>query len=287
MAIPNDMTAIVNGTLLYIGGGTPEVVAVTQVMPGAFQANFTQTHLASDPITVSSLAGQQFKPGFNWPIFTVMGVVSSTSLIIDMNWGGTPLTASSYTILKMYYTFATDLKGLMSVVDPIQGIELMLHYPLEQLNWEDPQRASVNFPQYVVDHSPDAAGNAVFELWPAPATAYTFYFTYYKQWPDMKARGDTPPYFMTPSVIIAGAIADALRTKIIPTNALGNQGDPWYDPQTAQIYEGKFLSGASAMSNSDNDRYIKDYTWDRRNGGFPGGNNFWTAHDPDVWSGNW
>jgi hypothetical protein len=142
---PVDMTNITDSSLLYIGGGSPEVVAVTSTTSGAFVASFNQTHLAGDPVTCSSLAGQQFKPGFQNPIFTVMGVASPTSLILDLPWAGPILSGTSYTILKMYYTFATDIKDLLSVIDPRQGIDLVLHYPLAKLNDEDVSYDSICF----------------------------------------------------------------------------------------------------------------------------------------------
>ena len=279
-ATPASMTGINTFTTLYIGGANPEVVAPSSVTTGVFWANFTLTHSSGDPITCSSLVGRQFKPGFQYPVFTITAVPTATSMIVDQAWAGTALSSATYNIIKMYYVFATDLKGLMSVVDPQQGIELQLHYPLTQMNWDDPQRSSTNLPQYVVDHSVDANGNAVYELWPPPTTAYVLYFLYYKQWPDMKADGDTPPPFMNPAVIAYGAIADALRTKVQPN-------DPYYDLQSAQAWEGRFMAGAEAMMNADNDKFQQAYTWPPRAMGLPGGNTFWVSHDSEVWSGNW
>lgn len=298
--VPADMTNITDTSVLYVGGDLPEIVTVREISPGggAFTAVFAKQHAAGDPITASSLVGRQLKVGYMYPIYTILAVADTTStfngpvfnqeswnggdsaLIIDMPWAGPAVEGSAYTLLKMYYTFATDIKDMLSVVDPQQGLELLAHYPLEQLNFIDPQRSATNLPQYVVDHSPDVSGNAVYELWPAPTVAMKLYFEYYRQWPDMKDAGDIPPPFMNPAVIIAGAIADALRTKVAAN-------DPFYDPHAAGVWEGRFMTGADALSQADNGKYQKAYTWDRAGGGTPGGANFWRQHDPDVWAGNW
>lgn len=279
---PASMTNITPDTWLYVdgGGANPEVVYVLQTNTTSFTAVFRYSHAANVTATTSSLAYRTLRTGYQQPNFLITAVTSATSLLIDIPWGGDALTAIGYTILKNLYNFAPDLKMLLSAVDPRQGIEMLINYPLGKLNQEDPQRAAIDFPRLVATHSMSPAGTAMFEIWPSPTTNRQIYFEYYKQPYDMKAPGDTPPPYIDGGVLVAGAIADALRTKV-------TEDDPYYDPNTAEVWEQRFLSGVDRLAYADDNLFNQSYTWRSGSWSYPSGANFDQSHDAGIWTGNY
>lgn len=282
LVAPASMTGITTDTLLYVdaNGPNPEVVPVLEVSPQNFRANFQFPHDTGSTLTASSLAYRQLKVGFQFPIYTVTAVIDATDLLLDQPWAGAALAATSYSIQQMYYTFKTDLRDFIAVVDPQNGETLALHYPREQLDWDDPQRAANDWPQYVVDYSQNLNGNMQWELYPSPTSARQLYFTYVKQIPDMKAATDRPPAFLDPSIIVMGAAADAFKVRV--PNA-----DPRGDLQISMMWEQRFTASINAAMDADNSKRQAAYTWARAGFGRPGGANFWQAHDEDVWFGRY
>jgi hypothetical protein len=283
-AAPASMTNVTTDTLLYVGAGgpNPEVVAVNEITPSSFRAKFQSTHAPSETITASSLAYRQFYAGFMSPVYTVIAVTSTTSLLLDLSWAGTALSGISYQIYQSYYTFAPDLVDFISVVDPANATQLQLHYPKAQLDWDDPQRSATEWPQYVCDYSQNLNGNMQYELWPNPTSARQLYFTYIKQWPEMKARTDRPPSFFNPSILVYGALSDAFKVTLPGEQARNN-----LNLNAANMWEQRFQMELMNAMQADNGKAQAAYTWARGGGGLPGGNNFWQTHDPDVWMGNY
>lgn len=278
---PADMTGIAPDTWLYVdaAGTNPEVVYVIDTNQNNFTAKFNYRHNAAATITCSSFAGRTLRTGFQKPNFLITAVVSTTSLLIEIPWGGTALTSTTYTILKNLYTFAPDLKQLMSVVDPLQGLSLTINYPLTMQNRADPQRSGVDFPQYVVSHSINQSGTALFELWPSPTTARQMYFEYYQQPKDMKAPGDQPPPYIDGQVLVAGALADAYKTRI-------GVDDQYFDLNVSQMWETRFAESLQALMQADQNLFSQQYTWNTGNWGYPRGSNFEQSHDLDSFFGN-
>jgi hypothetical protein len=185
------------------------------------------------------------------------------------------LTGTSVTIRKQYYTFATDLKDFISVVDPQQGISLTLHYPREQLDYDDPQRSAVDWPYYVSDYSQNLNYNMQYELWPSPTSQRQLYFTYVREWPQMVAATDRAPSFLDPSILVYGALADAWKIKLPGENVSGNL-------QTAQMYEAQFQNAVAVAYQADNGKRMAAYSWPLGGMGPAGGANYWQSHDPGV-----
>jgi hypothetical protein len=278
---PASMANITTDTLLYVdAGGTPEVIPVLEVTPTQFRANFKSAHTGGFTATCSSLSYQQWVVGYMYPIYTITAVISATSLLIDLPWAGTNLPNTSATIRKQYYTFATDQKDFVSVVDPQQGISLLLHYPREQIDWEDPQRSAVNWPYYVIDYSPNLNLNQQFELWPSPTTQRQLYYTYVREWPAMVANTDRPPSFLDPSILVYGALADAWAIKLPGENINGNL-------QISQRWEQQFQAAVMNAMSADNGKRMAAYTWPNSGSGYPGGANYSQSHDPDVFFGSY
>ncbi len=281
---PASMQGIATDAFLYIDStGTPESVAVLETTRTTFTANFNQRHNMNCTATQSSLAGLQLRLAGNCPVFTVRGVHSATELEIDMAWGNATLTNSAYQIVKMYFSIAPDLKDIVNLWDPAQGRPLMFHKTQDWLNAIDPQRSATGVPLAMVDWSPSEAGSMQYELYPHQVGPYQLPVLYYRQWPMLKNPTDKPPWFINPSMIVDGAIADALR---IRNQLVGSeQTDPFFDPKTAQIYETKFQAGMEAALNANESKAqkaLEDYhsQW----GGFVPGGSWAQSHIAD---GDW
>ncbi len=283
--VPVSMIGIEVDSLLYIdSSGTPEAVAVLEVGRTTFKANFQKLHTAGATVTQSSLAGQQLVLGSTIPIYTVRAIASATSLLIDQEWGITALTADSYQILKCYFTIAPDLKDIVALWDPTQGRPMAFHKSQDYLNYRDPQRAATGVPLVLADYMPTEAGTMQYELWPHQAISYQIPVLYCRQWPEMKNPTDLPPYFISPSVIIAGATADALR---IRDQQVGiESSDPFFDPKTAEIYERQFRDGLVAAINANQSKALNVLENYRQWMGYMPGGNWAQSHVSDDYYGD-
>lgn len=283
---PASMAGIAVDSFLYIdSGGDPEAVAVLETTNTTFTANFLKRHNANCTVTQSSLAGLQIKLGAFYPVFTVRAIHSATELEIDIPWGGAPLTAAAYQIVKAYFSIAPDLKDIIALWDPTQGRPLAYHKSREYINIRDPQRTATGFPICLADWSPSESGSMQYELWPHQLTPYQIPILYARQWPVLKNPTDRPPFFINPSVIIDGAIADALR---VNNQMMGSeQADPFFNPRLADTYELKFKAGMEAAHNANQSKAQTELeNWRNFTGYMPGGS-WWQSHiGPDAW-GDW
>ncbi len=281
---PASMVGIKTDAFLYIdSSGTPESVAVLETTRTTFTANFTLRHNPNCTATQSSLSGLQFRLGANYPTFTVRGIHSTTELELDLAWGLTALTGSAYEILKMYFTVAPDLKDIVNLWDPTQGRPLVFHKSQDFLNARDPQRTATGVPLCLADYVPSEAGSMQYELWPHQTIPYQIPILYSRQWPTLLNPTDRPPFFINPSMIIDGAVADSLRVR---DQLVGSEmNDPFFDPKTAQIYEVKFQAGMQAALNQNESKCLRALeSWANQWGGFIPGGNWLQSHIPD---GDW
>lgn len=274
---PASMDGITADSYLYVdAGGTPEVVSVIYVGPTSFTANFDYAHSASCTVTSSSFAGRQVRCGNTFPIFTIEAIVSPTQAIMDMQWKATARSSIGYTIRQMYYTIAPDVKMLSAVVDQAQGIPpLRLDVPITEINRIDPQRVSMGYPQMLANRGTNANGNMQWEIWPSPYEERQLRVFYFAQPPKLTTEGDRVPYFMNPTVLFYGAMADALRTKIGPDDA-------FYDPRGSRDYEQKFEAGYLDMAQADNEKLQQQFTTRGAGSGMPGGADWNRSHSIDA-----
>lgn len=133
----------------------------------------------------------------------------------------------------------------------------------------------------LADFIPSEAGSMRYELWPHQTIAYQIPILYCKQWPELKNPTDRPPWFINPSMIIDGAVADALRIR----NPMGDDGvDPFFDPKTAQIYEEKFTIGKQAALNANEGKALVALEQYRQFSGFMPGGTWAQSHlSDDFW----
>src|SRR5579885_54068 len=196
---PASMTGIGVDVNLYVNDGTfSEVVPVVEITNSTFIGQFKYQHNPGTAITSSSLAGLQLQIGGYQPVYTLLAVTSATTGIIDMPFAGAPLTGVGYQLLKAYVTIDPNLKDILGVWDPIQGIDLSFHIGQEFLAAADPQRTATRSPQALVDLSPSASGCMQWELWPYQTTPYALPVLYVKHWPELRRPTDKPPWFINP-----------------------------------------------------------------------------------------
>lgn len=281
---PSDLTNFDTNTILYVdAAGTPEVVTIQQVRGTQALARFQAQHNAGCTITQSSLAYRQLLISTNNPYYTILAVTPSQQLILDNSWAYQNITNGGYQIILAYTILAPDIKELFFVIDPIQPLPLNLHVPQKWLNANDPIRQNSNSPIWLADYIPNLSGNQQFEVYPPSLVAYQLYFAYYKQWQELVLPGDRPPYFLNPSVIIYGALADAFRMKFPQPPKFD---DPWYNPKAADDYEARFERGIADLINADNSKAQTDMTWDFDAWGI-GGANWDQTHAVSATDGSW
>jgi hypothetical protein len=110
----------------------------------------------------SALIGLQFRPSINDPLYTISSVQSSTSLALDMGWGGldatTPIT---YRITQTYITPPDDFFSFLSVAELTHGWRLWLNVDQSVIDRFDPRRASTSSTPVLlspVSYSPSYSG---------------------------------------------------------------------------------------------------------------------------------
>lgn len=276
--VPASMDGITADTVLYVDAdGSPEIVPVTETRATSFRANFRQVHNQAAPIVCSSLALRQLVVGLTYPIFSILAVKDASTLILDAKWSGAALANMAYNILGIYYTFATDIKEIHSIVDPIQPLELAIHVPQRYMAARDPRRQTVgSAPELFLDRAPNICGNMQYEIYPPQSAARQLNMLYYQQWPDMEAPGDRPPTFINPGVLVDGAVADAKRHK-------AEAQDVYYDLAAAQFYEQRFMMGLGDSMNADNTKAQQQLEFNYRQlfgqGGYSTSGSFAQQHD--------
>jgi hypothetical protein len=284
---PAQMTGIAVDSNLYVSDSTfSEVVSVIEVTNSTFTAQFAYAHNDGTALTCSSLAGQQIQFGPLTPIYTLMGVSnasgSNNTGIMDLPWGGQALTNSGYQLVKAYITIP-NFRSWIQVWDPQQGIPLATNISQAEIDCIDAQRTSQGWPQCLADLSTSASGNWQVEVWPWQQTVYAIPLLYNRQWPQLKRPTDRSPGFINPSVIIDGCIADALRRKDLRDNSPAD-ADPYWNPSLAREFDQKFLAGAIAAANADEERCQQRLSSSSfQFGGLAPGAAYWQSHVNDCW----
>lgn len=278
---PQSMAGITGDSFLVIDGGTPsqEVVPVLKLSATKFGAVFTYAHSSGVTVTASSLSGLQFRIS-GCPVFTVTGVVSATSMVLDNPWGAAAVTGSSYQILKMYATPMQGFKKWLAVVDQRQGTPLVYNKSQQAINVIDPQRTNTGDPACLAWLGPSQNGNPQYEIWPAPTASRQLSYLCCIQWPELRGASDRPPYFINPEVIVNGATARALRSRL-------NKEDPFYDMRSAREFQALYEEGKEKAVNADESKAMQELTGLAEGlgmfyGSVVGGAAYWQQHDPDV-----
>lgn len=277
---PASMTGITEDVYLRIDtGADEELVSVLEVTSSGFRAVFEKEHAANCAVVTSSYVGRQLILSSTLPFYTIKAVRSATELELDLAWAGSDVSGQSYSVKKMYYSFAHDAKDILWCIDPTQPRELDLHYPQEQLQFSDPQRTQSGDPYLISDVRATESGNMQYEVYPLPSGARQLPFMYVRQWPELRKESDRLPPFLNPNVIIYGALADAFLTK-------QQDKDPWYDLSASLKYEDKFREALDAAANADDGKCQQTLSYEKSRWGVSMGANWNQSHDVSVHDDN-
>lgn len=260
---PDSMANIQVGSILVIESEVPnnmEIVSVVAVGKGAFTAYLRKQHDVNVTIKSSTFSGRQIN--VDDYVFTIQAVLDPATLVIDQKWGGDSVSLQSYQIIQAYVTVTPFTKRMMYAWDPVQGASLGIDMTWDVLNLSDPQRGSTGDPQQLVSMPPSqVSGVQRWEIWPWQLTPRAINVVTAERWPRLTYDTDLAPWFINSEVFIAGACADALRTRTIPKEG---RTDPYYDPDVANSYwEPEYAKLADEARQADEARYMKalvDYT---------------------------
>jgi hypothetical protein len=283
---PTSMAGIGLGDWLTLGANTAseEQVLVVSLTTDTFRTICSKTHIVGVAITKSSLVRRQFRVSETVPWYSVKGVSTSTSLVLDDVFGGPTTVASNYSIFQGYVTFGNDCKFVMEVANLNRRYRLSLHMPQAAIMAYDPQRAATESTYTLLDLTPDEIGRPRYEWYPRPTSAQVFACLYYRQVPNLEDDEDTPPPFIASDVLVSAAIADALRYR--------PKMNPHYSESMAnQIATQKmneFELRAAQLGVADDGVYMNAIRWNfgawRVWGG--GDTQFGQSHDWDQLVGN-
>lgn len=89
----------------------------------------------------STMIGAQIRAGgLLYPYYTIIGVLSSTQLLIDQPWAGQDIAGAAYQILQCYFPVPEDFGYFEVAISIKDGYRLFLQVTQEELALMDPQR---------------------------------------------------------------------------------------------------------------------------------------------------
>ena len=196
----------------------------------------------------SALIGQQFRIGYNNPIYTIFDVDPvGQQLSLELAWGGSS-TTSGYFIIQYYFNLGPNIKYLKNMVNMQLGFRMWTHGTQDFLNAVDPWRQNQNWPYVVAPMPLDPNGNYLVELYPASWIQQAFPFLAYVQPPNLVNDLDTLPAYIRCDVVLLDAIAQALVWR-------GPKNNPYYDANEAATKRAQFESEMNQMAQADENLY--------------------------------
>ena len=248
------MLAIINGTLRKIYDRKTwffNFVKGQLVAPQATTQGQVTTTLGSNIVVgtgtawTSALVGQQFRIGYNNPIYSIVDLPDATHLQLELQWGS-PSVTSGYFIVQNYFNFGPNVKYVKTMVNMQLGYKFDLHATQDTLNTLDPWRQNQNFPYIAAGMPLDPQGNYLQELYPASWTQQAFPFMAYTQPPNVALDTDNLPPYMRLDIVAKDCISEALVIG-------GPKNNKYYDAAESgrkkQEFEGELLRLANADEN--------------------------------------
>ncbi len=93
----------------------------------------------------STLTGMQFRlgsiGGTAYPTYTILQVVSTTSVVLDRPWAGPALSAQPYQLFQCYFPCPSDFQYFYSVTNPTANYRLNHNATQAEFDSYDPQRS--------------------------------------------------------------------------------------------------------------------------------------------------
>lgn len=201
----------------------------------------------------TELIGQQFRIGYNNPIYSITDVDAVNQVLtLELPWGS-PTITSGYFIIQNYFNFGPNIKYVKTAVNMQLGFKFYLHATQDTLNTLDPWRQNQNFPFIVAGMPAAPDGSYLSELYPASWIQQAFPFMAYVQPPNLVNDNDNLPPAIRGDVILKHAVAQALVIG-------GPRNNKYYDAAESarkmQEFEGELLR----MAYSDENLYRTELT---------------------------
>lgn len=283
-ATPASMSGIAAGNWLLIDGGNAdeEAVYVISVTATTFRARFTKTHSSAVTIKQSSLAGLQFRRTSNDPMFTVIGVSSTTRMLLDKTWPLATASGATYTIRAVYVSLGQDIKQLLTMVNLTDNYRFYVNVQKAHLDMIDARRDAVQSTHMITFHETDPAGVPLWELYPQPTTQKSFPYMYIRQWAPLVEDGDLLPNGIRSDVLVKRAKAEAARWP----GHKKTEGGIYYDPNLSKtLMSESELVDIETMKREDDSTNIMTllYGYNRIPPFGGGGIDYAQTHDVDGW----
>jgi hypothetical protein len=232
----------------------------------------------------NSLVGQQFRIGYNNPIYTIVAVDPVGQVLqLELPWGGQS-TTSGYFIVQYYYNLGPNIKYLKLMTNMQLGYKFQLHWTQDGLDAIDPWRQNQNWPWAAAPMPLDPAGNYLIELYPASWIQQAFPFLAYIQPPNLAADTDSLPPYIRTDVVLKRALAEAKVWR-------GPKDNPYYDAQDAARLRMEFETELNQMALADENLYRQNVTAFGEDISYytPGGNLWAASHAVSASSldGSW
>ena len=93
----------------------------------------------------ASWVGAQFRGGAipsAFPTYTILAVLSATSIVLDKPWFGGTLTGIQYQIFQCYFPVPSDFQSFESLTNPTNSFQIWTNTTQAELDRMDPQRVT-------------------------------------------------------------------------------------------------------------------------------------------------
>jgi hypothetical protein len=256
---PVSMSGIQAGVYVLIDAGlsNQEAVFVISTTQTTFRAYCVNTHDAGETVTRSSRAGQQIRTQPGQPFMTVTGVVTATSLLINMNWGGSLISNHDYSISQVYVSLGQDVKQILTMVNPQMTYRFAVDVPQIVLNQRDAQRSATQWSFALSYLQPDPGGSPLYEIYPRPTTVQQFPYIYMRAWSPMSDNNAILPNGIRSDVLVKMAMAAAARW---PGHKI-KAGGIYYDPKLAESYLREVEREIEFMKEEDDSTAMMQLLW--------------------------
>ena len=222
----------------------------------------------------AALVGQQFRIGYNAPIYTITGVDPvGQQLTLELPWGSYSSAGTGYFILQYYYNLGGNVKYLKCMTNMQLGYKFRLHMTQDWLNGLDPWRQNQNWPWAAVPMPLDPTGNYLVELYPASWIQQAFPFLAYVQPPNLVNDNDSLPAYIRTDIVTKYAIAKALVWR-------GPKLNKYYDAAQSRAMMAEFEGELQNMAEADENLYRINIAFDGEDYPYytPGGAMFEASH---------
>lgn len=255
------LLAIINGTVrkiydrkcwysLFVKGQLVSPQATTQ---GQVTATLGSDIIVGNGTSwTDALVGQQFRIGYNNPIYSIIDVPDATHLQLELQWGS-PTITSGYFIVQNYFNLGPNVKYLKTMLNMQMGIKFQLHATQDTLNTWDPWRQNQNFSWVSAGMPVDQQGNYLQELYPASWIQQAYPFMCYIQPPNLVNDSDNLPPYMRLDIVAKDGIAEALVIG-------GPKNNKYYDPSESMRKRQEFEGEVLRMANADENLYRTEVT---------------------------